>query len=65
MKANVENNDQCSRSEDEFFAPSGAGPRWSGNSSGESRQAGRLSGRVTEAFFEPLPVEELEAWQGK
>ena len=32
---------------------------------GVKRQAGRLFGRVTEAFFEPLPVEELEAWQGK
>ena len=32
---------------------------------GVKRQAGRLSGRVTEAFFEPLPVEELEAWEGQ
>lgn len=29
------------------------------------RQAGRLAGRVSEAFFEPLPVEELDAWEGK
>jgi prevent-host-death family protein len=26
------------------------------------RQAGRLQGRVTEAFFEPLPEEDLDAW---
>lgn len=32
---------------------------------GVKRQAGRLAGRVSEAFFEPLPVEELDAWEGK
>jgi prevent-host-death family protein len=29
------------------------------------RQPGRLAGRVGDAFFEPLPVEELDAWEGK
>jgi prevent-host-death family protein len=29
-----------------------------------SRQPGRLAGRVTEAFFEPLPEEELRAGEG-
>lgn len=29
-----------------------------------SRQPGRLAGRVTDAFFEPLPEEELRAWEG-
>ena len=29
------------------------------------RQPGRLSGRVDEAFFAPLPDEELDAWEGK
>jgi prevent-host-death family protein len=28
------------------------------------RQPGRLRGRVTEAFFEPLPEQELAAWEG-
>lgn len=28
------------------------------------RQPGRLRGCVTEAFFEPLPDEELAAWEG-
>lgn len=32
---------------------------------GVKRQAGRLSGRVPETFFEPLPAEELDAWEGK
>lgn len=32
---------------------------------GVKRQPGRLAGRVTEAFFEPLPVEELDAWEAK
>jgi prevent-host-death family protein len=27
------------------------------------RQPGRLSGRVDEEFFEPLPAEELDAWE--
>lgn len=29
------------------------------------RQPGRLSGRVGEAFFDPLPTEELDAWEGR
>jgi prevent-host-death family protein len=28
------------------------------------RRPGRLAGRVDDAFFEPLPEEELEAWEG-
>ena len=28
------------------------------------RRPGRLAGRVDNAFFEPLPEEELEAWEG-
>lgn len=27
------------------------------------RQPGRLKGRVDDAFFEPLPEEELDAWE--
>jgi prevent-host-death family protein len=27
------------------------------------RQPGRLAGRITDAFFEPLPQEELDAWE--
>ena len=27
------------------------------------RMPGRLSGRVGEEFFEPLPAEELDAWE--
>jgi len=27
------------------------------------RRAGLLSGRVEDAFFEPLPEEELQAWE--
>jgi prevent-host-death family protein len=27
------------------------------------RQAGRLAGRVDDAFFEPLPEEDLAAWE--
>ncbi len=27
------------------------------------RQPGRLQGRVTESFFEPLPEDELAAWE--
>lgn len=30
----------------------------------QHRQPGRLVGRVTDAFFEPLPEEELRAWEG-
>lgn len=29
------------------------------------RQPGRLKGRVGDAFFEPLPSGELDAWEGK
>jgi len=29
------------------------------------RQPGRLAGRVTDAFFDPLPPEELAAWEGR
>jgi antitoxin (DNA-binding transcriptional repressor) of toxin-antitoxin stability system len=29
------------------------------------RQPGRLAGRVEETFFEPLPEEELAAWEGQ
>jgi prevent-host-death family protein len=29
----------------------------------EPRQPGLARGRLTEAFFEPLPAEELDAWQ--
>jgi prevent-host-death family protein len=29
------------------------------------RQPGRLRGRVGEAFFEPLPEDEVAAWEGK
>lgn len=29
------------------------------------RQPGRLEGRVTDTFFEPLPQEELDAWEGR
>lgn len=28
-----------------------------------SRRPGRLAGRVGETFFEPLPEEELQAWE--
>ena len=28
------------------------------------RQPGRLRGQITEEFFEPLPDEELAAWEG-
>jgi prevent-host-death family protein len=28
------------------------------------RQPGRLRGRITEEFFEPLPDDELAAWEG-
>ena len=27
------------------------------------RQPGRLAGRLGEAFFDPLPAEELQAWE--
>lgn len=29
------------------------------------RQPGRLAGKVEEAFFEPLPEEELTTWEGR
>ncbi|WP_126446847.1 type II toxin-antitoxin system Phd/YefM family antitoxin [Sulfuricystis multivorans] len=29
------------------------------------RQPGRLKGKVGDAFFEPLPEEELAAWEGR
>lgn len=29
----------------------------------EPRQPGLAKGRLTEAFFEPLPAEELDAWE--
>ncbi|MBS3936712.1 MAG: type II toxin-antitoxin system Phd/YefM family antitoxin [Sulfuritalea sp.] len=29
------------------------------------RQPGRLCGEVGDAFFEPLPEDELAAWEGK
>jgi len=29
----------------------------------KERTPGLVAGRVTEAFFEPLPAEELEAWE--
>ena len=29
------------------------------------RMPGGLSGRLSEAFFEPLPEEELASWEGK
>lgn len=30
----------------------------------EERPMGFVEGRVTDAFFEPLPEEELDAWEG-
>jgi prevent-host-death family protein len=30
----------------------------------KQRQPGRLAGRVGDAFFEPMPEEELAAWEG-
>ena len=30
----------------------------------QPRRPGIAKGRVTEAFFEPLPPEELDAWEG-
>ena len=29
------------------------------------RQPGRLKGKVGHAFFEPLPEEELDVWEGR
>jgi prevent-host-death family protein len=29
-----------------------------------SRRPGRLSGHISEGFFEPLPEEELHSWEG-
>lgn len=28
------------------------------------RQPGRLAGRLDDAFFDPLPEEDLDAWEG-
>ena len=33
--------------------------------SASRRQPGRIAGRVNEGFFEALPTEELNAWEGK
>jgi prevent-host-death family protein len=33
--------------------------------SASQRQAGRLKGKVGDEFFEPLPEEELRAWEGR
>lgn len=30
-----------------------------------TRQPGRLKGKLGDAFFEPLPDEELDTWNGK
>jgi prevent-host-death family protein len=30
-----------------------------------SRRPGRLSGRLSAGFFEPLPVAELDAWESR
>ncbi len=30
-----------------------------------ARQPGRLKGRLPESFFEPLPDDELAAWEGR
>jgi len=30
-----------------------------------SRRAGRLKGKVSDAFFEPLPEQELDAWEDR
>ena len=30
----------------------------------KKRQPGLVKGRITDAFFEPLPEEELKAWEG-
>lgn len=32
---------------------------------GGKRQPGRLVGRVDDAFFEPLPDEEIDGWEGR
>jgi prevent-host-death family protein len=29
------------------------------------RKPGRLAGRISDAFFEPLPEDELNAWEGE
>ena len=29
-----------------------------------ARQPGRLNGRLSDAFFDPLPEDELAAWEG-
>ncbi|MGH8426747.1 MAG: type II toxin-antitoxin system Phd/YefM family antitoxin [Gammaproteobacteria bacterium] len=31
----------------------------------EKRRPGRLKGRLDPAFFDPLPEEELDAWEGR
>jgi prevent-host-death family protein len=31
---------------------------------GAERKPGRLAGRVDDAFFDPLPEDELRAWEG-
>jgi prevent-host-death family protein len=33
--------------------------------SGDKRKPGRLSGRIDEAFFVPLPAAELDAWENR
>ena len=33
--------------------------------SASRRQPGRVAGRVSDDFFEALPTEELNAWEGK
>ncbi len=35
------------------------------SSPGQTRVPGRLPGQVDDAFFEPLPAEELGAWEGR
>lgn len=32
---------------------------------GDERQPGRLPGKVDDAFFDPLPEDELAAWEGR
>ena len=32
---------------------------------GGKRQPGRLAGEVGDAFFEPMPAEELDAWESR
>ena len=35
------------------------------SSAGQTRVPGRLPGQVDEAFFDPLPAQELAAWEGR